>query len=242
MSTPTKEIPRKSTISPYTILLPATVTVSSSPEYAQRLIAHVARSFLTSPILIGLITEVDDIKQPPFTPFTFERRVKHFESGSITPSARNGAVIAEADNWTAAALWKPPGFTGGMDAPLFHNPPPLLKEFMRKAAAARAKYLDPEFQERHWQLGYLARDPSKPGKGAVSAVMRPFLERAKEDGVPAWLESVDLHAVQVYEHYGFRVCEKMIIGQGIARPDGWPEEGGEGFAVWAMVFDQHLGV
>ncbi|ERF73128.1 hypothetical protein EPUS_09126 [Endocarpon pusillum Z07020] len=240
MSVPAEEHSAKST-TPDKILLPATATVSSSPEYAQRLIAHVARSFLTSPILIGLITEVDDIKQPPFTPFTFERRVKHFESGSIISSARNGALIAEADNWTAASLWQPPGFTGGMDAPRYHNPLPLLKEFITKAAAVRAKYLDPEFRERYWHLSYLARDPSKISKGAVSAVMRPFLQRAEEDGVPAWLISVDLHAVQVYEHYGFRVCEKIIIGQGVARPDGWPEEGGEGFALWAMVFDQHLG-
>lgn len=61
----------------------------------------------------------------------------------------------------------------------------------------------------------------------MSAVTRPFLEWAKEDGVPAWLESADLHAVEVYEHCGFRVYEKMVVGKGTVRLDGWLEENGE---------------
>lgn len=190
--------------------------------------------------MISLIAEADDAKQPPFAPSTYERRVKHFESGRILTSVEDGALIAEADDWTAASLWEPPGFKNRMNAPRYQNPLPVLKEFMAKDAAVRARYLGPEDQQRFWYCNYLARDPSKTGKGAVSAVIRPFLERAREDGVPAWLISVDLHAVEVYEHYGFRVYAKMIVGKGKAGADGWPEENGEGFAVWAMVLDEHL--
>ena len=32
----------------------------------------------------------------------------------------------------------------------------------------------------------------------------------------------------------------MTVGKGRTRADGWPEENGEGFAVWAMIFDEHL--
>jgi Acetyltransferase (GNAT) family len=216
------------------------VTVSSSREYAIRLIEHVARSFINSPIVISIVAEVDDIEQPPFAPLTHERRAKHFESGSILPAAENGALIADADDWTAASLWEPPGFRCGMASPRYQNPLPVLKEFMAKAAAVREKHLGPEDQQRYWHLSYLARDPSRTGKGAVFAVMRPFLERAKEDGAPAWLEAIGLHAVRVYEHYGFTICEKMTVGEGRARADGWPEENGEGFAVWAMIFDEHV--
>jgi ribosomal protein S18 acetylase RimI-like enzyme len=220
-----------------------TVTVSSTPEYARRLIEHCARSFPMNPTITSIVAEVDDIKQPPFAPLTYQRLSKHFESGSILPSAENGALIAEADDWTAAALWEPPGFTdGGLAAPEYRDPRPVLKDFIAKAAATRAKYLGSEYEQRHWHLSFLARDPSKTGEGAVSAVVRPFLERAKEDGVPAWLESVDLHGVEVYEHYGFKVCEKMIVGKGLVRADGWPEEDGEGYAVWAMIYDEHLRV
>jgi ribosomal protein S18 acetylase RimI-like enzyme len=220
-----------------------TVTVSSTPEYARRLIGHCARSFSTNPAITSIVAEVNDIKQPPFAPLTHAQLLKHFESGSILPSAENGALIAEAEDWAAAALWEPPGFTdGGLAAPEYRNPRPVLKDFISKADAARAKHLSPEYQQKHWHLSFLARDPSKKGEGAVSAVIRPFLERAKEDGVPAWLESVGLHAAEVYEHYGFKVCEKMIVGRGRVRADGWPEEDGEGYAVWAMIFDEHLRV
>jgi hypothetical protein len=220
---------------------PRTVTISSRPEYAKLLIELVARSFLTSPIVISIIAEIDDLAHPPYDPFTFERRVKHFESGTILPSAANGALIAEADNWTAASLWEPPGFKGGMISPRYQNPLPVHMEFRSQAAAAKESHLGP-YQESHWYLNFLARDPSKTSKGAVSAVVRPFLERTKADGVPAWLEAVDLHAVEIYEHYGFRVVEKMIVGKGRAGQDGWPEENGEGFAVWAMIFDEHMRV
>jgi ribosomal protein S18 acetylase RimI-like enzyme len=219
---------------------PPSVTISSSPEYANRLIEHNARSFFASPIMNAFVAEVDGLKHPPFNPLTYERKITHFESGSIRPSARDGALIAEADDWTAAALWEAPGFKSGMDAPRLQDPLPLLKEFMDKAAAVKARHMGPEDQQRYWHLSFLARDPSKKGRGAVSAVMRPFLEKAEEEGVPAWLEAVDLHAVEVYEHYGFRVCEVITVGKGEYRPDGWPEEGGEGFNVWAMIYDSHL--
>lgn len=201
----------------------------------------VARSFSNTPLLISLIAEVDVIKQPPaLLTNSYERRLQHFESGSILPSTIKGGLIAEADNWTAASLWEPPGINGALAAPRHQNPGPVHKEYIDKTSAARKKHLDPKFHENHWHLDFLARDSAKNGKGAVSAVMRPFLERAREDEVPAWLEAVAFHAVEVYEHYGFRICEKMTIGEGFSRADGWPEENGEGFTVWAMVYDEHL--
>ncbi len=129
-----------------------------------------------------------------------------------------------------------------MATPSYQNPLPILKEYIAKSDAARARYLDPQYRDRFWHLSFLARDPERRGggKGAVSAVVRPFLERARAEAVPAWLESVDVHAVEVYEHYGFRVCEKMVMGEGVVGADGWPQEGGDGFVVWAMVFDAYL--
>ena len=93
----------------------------------------------------------------------------------------------------------------------------------------------------HWHLAFLARDPAKSDvKGAISAVMLPFLERAREEGVPIWLEATYPHAVAVYEHYGFRVCEEVVIGAGKVGPDGWPKEDGEGVRAWGMIFDGHI--
>ncbi len=94
----------------------------------------------------------------------------------------------------------------------------------------------------HYHLSFLARNPDHPAKtpGAISAVVLPFLDRAREEGVPVWLEATYPHAVSVYEHYGFRICEEVSVGKGKVNLEGWPEEGGEGVTAWGMVWDGHL--
>lgn len=82
--------------------------------------------------------------------------------------------------------------------------------------------------------------PSVPG--AISALLVPFLLRARAEGVPAWLEATNLHAVDVYQHLGFRVCEEVIVGQGECDERGYPCQGEEacGVKAWGMIFDEHL--
>jgi hypothetical protein len=90
----------------------------------------------------------------------------------------------------------------------------------------------------HYHLSFLARVPGREDvKGAIRAVMLPFLAKAREEGVPVWLEATYPHAVAVYEHYGFRICEEVAIGVGKVGADGWPKEGGEGVKAWGMLWD-----
>jgi hypothetical protein len=90
----------------------------------------------------------------------------------------------------------------------------------------------------HYHLAFLARVPGREDvKGAISAAVLPFLAKARDEGVPVWLEATDPHAVAVYEHYGFRVCEVVIVGVGRVAGDGWPKEGGEGVKWWGMLWD-----
>jgi len=92
-----------------------------------------------------------------------------------------------------------------------------------------------------WHLAFLARDPRKPAvKGAISAVLKPYLDQAVSQGVPAWLEATNLHAVGVYKHMGFRLLEAVTIGKGKIGTDGWPKEGGDGVTAYIMIFDEHV--
>ena len=91
----------------------------------------------------------------------------------------------------------------------------------------------------HYHLSFLARVPGREAvKGAISAVMLPFLAKAGEEGMPVWLEATSPRGVGVYEHYGFRVCEEVTIGVGRVDADGWPKEGGEGIKAWGMLWDR----
>ena len=94
---------------------------------------------------------------------------------------------------------------------------------------------------RYYHLSFLARNPSVPRvDGAINAVIAPFLQRARDENVPAWLEATMLQAAKVYEHFGFRVVEAINVGKGKVDAMGWPKEGGEGLTAYAMIYDEHL--
>ncbi|OAL39504.1 hypothetical protein AYO20_01374 [Fonsecaea nubica] len=94
-----------------------------------------------------------------------------------------------------------------------------------------------------YHLSFLARNPARPRvPGSINAVMTPFLERAKAEGVPAWLEATTPQAVRLYERFGFRVVEEIVVGKGRVDALGWPAQGENagGVTAWAMIFDSHL--
>lgn len=73
--------------------------------------------------------------------------------------------------------------------------------------------------------------------GVVRALFEPYIARAREEGVPLWLEAISEHSKQVYEHIGFRTVDTMRIGVGKATADGELKEGGEGVLIYAMIME-----
>ena len=73
--------------------------------------------------------------------------------------------------------------------------------------------------------------------GVVSAILQTYLDKAKADGVPVWLESTNQHACDVYLHFGFRHAEVFKIGVGKADKDGYRVDGGEGITLHTMIFE-----
>ncbi|PYI16107.1 hypothetical protein BO86DRAFT_403414 [Aspergillus japonicus CBS 114.51] len=53
--------------------------------------------------------------------------------------------------------------------------------------------------------------------------------------VPAWLEAVDEHSLDVYAHLGFRVVEEIQVGVGEFNPRGEFEASGTGIPLYAMM-------
>jgi hypothetical protein len=171
-------------------------------------------------------------------------------------TAHHNAILTESGDWAAVASWEPPAYTGPPFSQTKPNPGPLLSEWRAAVARMRAQYvgcadesapdgpgLEETTEERklkpHYHLSFLARVPGREDvKGAIGAVVLPFLAKAREEGLPVWLEAAYPHAVAVYEHYGFRVCEEVTVGVGNVGADGWPKEGGEGIKAWGMLWDR----
>lgn len=62
-----------------------------------------------------------------------------------------------------------------------------------------------EVPEPHWYLPLLGVDPSLQGKGAGSALLRPILNRADKEGLPAFLWTAKARNVPFYQRHGFQV-------------------------------------
>jgi len=103
---------------------------------------------------------------------------------------------------------------------------------------------DVDFETRpFYHLAMIARDPNASGDKSDKAwkeCMEYFLQKAKRENIPVWLETASEGSVGEYEALGFRVAEMVVIGKGRVSEKGWPEQNGEGVKTWAMIWDEHL--
>jgi len=63
----------------------------------------------------------------------------------------------------------------------------------------------------HYYLNTIAVLPESQGKGLASKLIRPFLEKADEESVAAYTETMTLANVGLYEHFGFHCVEQYHV-------------------------------
>ncbi len=186
------------------------VTSSSSPEYCHRLSDISSRACISDPLNILFQRE----KAGPSATFTLENlydatllRIKH--------KMTLGSTIIEAGNFAAVACWEPPDAV----APHFSTVEidelakerPSYSAFLRDLQAAQKECLGEG--QKYWQLSLMARDPLKTSKGAVRAIIEPFVVRAREEGVPIWCVAGNVRARDVYAYFGFEVVRVVFSGE-----------------------------
>jgi hypothetical protein len=250
---------------------PTTVSAVSiwpdSEEDVSRFISIITSAFSETALTTAFIVGIDSTPGPYPSPLIDSaRRQRHFSQG-ILESASSGAELVHAGDWSAVALWETPSYQGKTFIDSKALPPPLLGEWRSKVKQAKAKWLampwtstppstDEDLsQESHqkdpdsvqlrpfYHLSFLARNPAKPPvRGSINAVITPFLERAKAENVPAWLEATTPRAARLYMSYGFRVVDIITVGEGQLDAQGWPATGRTaiGVTAYAMIFDDHL--
>jgi ribosomal protein S18 acetylase RimI-like enzyme len=81
-----------------------------------------------------------------------------------------------------------------------------LKVFSRIEAMQRKCAPKP-----HYYLNTLAVLPESQGKGLASKLVRPFLEKADEESVGVYVETMAPSNVVLYEHYGFQRREQCYV-------------------------------
>lgn len=220
----------------------------TDPTTFNRLLSGIASAFISTPISRAFITEIDNTPPPyPSPSFNKVRLLQHITPG-ITTSASQDAVLVESGDFSAIAVWETTTYKGVPFSAQFKNVGPLRQAWRDRVGHLKSIHIGTRVNDAgetvikpHYHLSFLVRNPEVPHvPGAVRAVVQPFLDEAVKEGVPVWLEATYEHAVEVYEHFGFRTIEIVKIGVGTRNVEGWPEEGGSGARGWTMIYDPHL--
>lgn len=214
------------------------ITIHTEPEAEARFNALTARVFLNEPLTVIFLLEAD---RPKDGKISLEHVLNRYAIRT-TRKLADGGVIIEAGDWAAAAIWDPPGAV--VMGPQLRDDErqrrPVFAGFQDSITAAKAKYMGEG--QKYWHLSMMVRDPTRqpPLKGAVRAVIEPYLRKAKEDGLPIWIEAGSARARDVYGYMGFELLEEIRNGAGTHRADGYPAVNGEdasGVPIWFMIYN-----
>lgn len=195
---------------------PPSISTGSSREYIERIARIATRASLRDQYLLAFMKESGTITPDTTTDEVFQQMLQT-KLERIKRKVNDGAVLAECGNFSVMACWSPPSpaIAHHLDRQvrqLDSARQPIYAPFQRAIYEARAKHLYPVYGDRYWNLSLMARDPSVPPvPGAVRAVMQPFMQKAGENGEAIWLEASNLHARDVYAHFGFRTVEVIFV-------------------------------
>jgi len=233
--------------------------IDPTPANIQRFASIIASAFHSTPLINIFVAETN---ADPIThalakpPFPHARRKAQLLPG-IEWAALSGAKLIEAGDFSALALWEPPNLVVKLSARAQETAGEIVTEWRDAARRMKATYVGTLSSEGNgsgpsgsetklrpfYHLSFLGRNPDQPSTpGAISAVVLPFLERAREENVPAWLEATYPRAVAIYQHFGFQVCEEVVIGRGKCDDRGYPCSGEQatGVRAWGMIYNSHL--
>lgn len=175
---------------------------------AERAGATLAKAFFDDPLAVYMLPDPDE-----------RRRLLPWHFATL---ARYGALFGEAyttgSGAGGAAVWLPPGdaemtpqriAAAGMDqAPVVLGADAWerfmgVMEFLEGLHAA-------DMPGDHWYLAVIGVEPEAAGAGLGSALLRPVLEAADEQGLPCYLETAEADNEVFYAKHGFAVVRHGI--------------------------------
>jgi GNAT superfamily N-acetyltransferase len=158
----------------------------------------------------------------PLRPGRFDRIVRFFEGISLEQSTMPFGHVYTTDGVAGGALWLPPGEAHSSTAETLRMLPELLRVTGRDIIRALRGLSLMEANhphEDHWYLWFVGVAPEWRGAGLGSALMRPILDRADDEGMPAYLEATSHLNRRLYERHGFEVTGEIKLPKG---PSMWP--------------------
>ena len=167
------------------------------------------RAFADDPLMRWFFP--DDVDYEAINPQLVDHMCKRWHAQGSLWCSGDGAAMAG---------WVPPG-RPEVDVgpwPEFGHPEWRLARFAAIGEALHANTPN----ERHWYLNMLATHPDWQRRGLGSALLEVVFDRARQDGLPCYLETETEANVAYYHHHGFEVRSEWDL------PDGGPH-------MWGML-------
>lgn len=140
------------------------------------------------------------------------RGLRSFFTSQMRHQFLPGGHVYTTDDRDGVAVWGAPDRVRHGVAELLQllpTAPYLVSPRMHRALRLLFEVDGLHPKEPHWYLATLGTDPSRQGKGIGSALLQFTLNRADEEGVPAYLESSKDRNVPLYARFGFEVTEEL---------------------------------
>ena len=152
----------------------------------------------------------------------YERITRFFRTLALEGATLPFGHVYTTDSVAGGALWMPPGEAHSSTAETLRMIPELARVTGRGIVRAMRglSLMDAAHpHEDHWYLWFVGVAPQWRGAGLGSALMRPILDRADAERMPAYLEATSPLNRRLYERHGFEVTGEILLPDG---PVMWP--------------------
>ena len=169
--------------------------ITATPTDRDRVIATVVAAFVADPAFRFFFPDSETYASyaAAFAGYLFDRRVET-------------STVWLAEQGASVALWDPP--QGTEHSSTLDLPADVLGRL--DAYESAAQVLLPSTP--HWYLGVLATHPDAAGRRLGRALIATGVERARADGLPAYLETTNPDNVDLYRRAGWEVTGTALVG------------------------------
>jgi ribosomal protein S18 acetylase RimI-like enzyme len=192
------------------------ITSATSTNHAA-MVATLAAAFIRDPALCWIIAD----------PGSMERRLTHFFNTSVRASLAHGYALRSASD-EVVTLWRVPGAIHAGFFESLISLPNMVRSLgfglgRGQSIAKSLHHHAPKHGHYHY-LQFAGVSPAHQGKGWGGAAIRAGLQRARESGLPAYLETATESNVSLYQRLGFVIVDEWNI------PGGGPH-------FWGMLWE-----
>ncbi|KAJ8128620.1 hypothetical protein O1611_g5015 [Lasiodiplodia mahajangana] len=182
-----------------------------------------AASFHQDPLYTYILHDLAESKRKEYLPKLFR--------GVVTASVLNGGSIVEVGDWSACAVFMPPGrkpdnvhtlVQAGIASMIWNlgiaPAKRLIIEYPAAVDQAIAGVLDKEeIRAGYWYGILMCTKAGNRQKGFASSLVSYVQDLARIDGRPVWIEAPSMKTAQLYLKLGLEHAGQIVVGKGIFR-------------------------